>query len=44
MSDIANNIEGIVFNGNLTELNRSNGQEEANCILSLQTSVEIFMK
>lgn len=23
MSDIANNIEGIVFNGYLTELNRS---------------------
>lgn len=44
MSDIANNIEGIVFNGYLTELNRSNGLEETNCILSLQTSVEVFME
>lgn len=44
MSDIANNIEGIVFNGYLTELNRSNGLEETNCILSLQTSVEAFME
>ena len=44
MSDIANNIEGIVFNGYLTELNRSNGLEETNCILSLQTSVETFME
>ncbi len=44
MSDIANNIEGIVFNGYLTELNRSNGLEETNCILSLQTSVEDFME
>jgi len=44
MSDIANNIEGIVFNGYLTELNRSNGREETNCILSLQTSVEAFME
>ena len=42
MSDIANNIEGIVFNGYLTELNRSNGLEETNCILSLQTSAETF--
>lgn len=44
MSDIANNIEGIVFNGYLTELNRSNGLEETNCILSLQTSLETFME
>lgn len=44
MSDIANNIEGIVLNGYLTELNRSNGLEETNCILSLQTSVETFME
>lgn len=42
MSDITNNIEGIVFNGYLTELNRSNGLEETNCILSLQTSAETF--
>lgn len=44
MSDISNNIEGIVFNGYLTELNKSNGLEERNCILSLQTSVETFME
>lgn len=44
MSDIKSNIEGIVFNGYLTELNRSNGKEETNCILSLQTSKERFME
>lgn len=42
MSDIKNNIESIIFNGYLTELDKSNGKEETNCILSLQTSKDKF--
>ncbi|WP_297634929.1 restriction endonuclease [uncultured Clostridium sp.] len=40
--DELNNVESIVFNGYLTDINRSNGKEETKCILSLQSTKEKF--
>ena len=42
--DKLNHIKGIIFNGYLTDLNKSNGKEETKCILSLQTEKNKFMQ
>jgi restriction system protein len=36
-------VEGIVFNGYLTDVNKSNGIEETKCLISLQTEKSKFM-
>lgn len=41
-NDPAEVINGVVFNGYLTDINKSNGREETNCILSLHTEKEKF--
>ncbi len=43
VSDSANVIKTIVFNGWLTDVNRSTGNEETKCILSLLTTKSFFM-
>lgn len=42
--DNLNYIEGIVFNGYLTDINKSNGIEETKCIISLQTEKVKFLE
>lgn len=42
VSDKDNKINGIVFNGYLTDINKINGIEETKCILSLQTEKNKF--
>lgn len=42
VSDINNKIKGIIFNGWLTDINRSNGNVETKCLLSLQTNKDEF--
>lgn len=42
--DIDNKIDGIIFNGWLTDINKSNGKEESHCILSLHTQKEEFQE
>lgn len=42
--DELNHIKGIIFNGYLTDVNKSNGKEETQCILSLQTEKGQFME
>lgn len=43
-SDSLDHIEAVVFNGYLTDVNKSNGLEETNCLLSLQSEKTKFMK
>lgn len=43
-ADSSNYIEGIVFNGYLTDINVNNGQEETKCLLTLQTEIDKFME
>jgi len=42
-ADIINAIDAIVFNGWVTSIDRSTGQEVTACILSLQVQREVFM-
>lgn len=42
--DKLDHIKGIIFNGYLTDVNKSNGKEETKCILSLQTEKSKFME
>lgn len=44
LMDKLNHIKGIIFNGYLTDINKSNGKEETKCILSLQTEKSKFME
>lgn len=41
-NDIDNYVDGVIFNGWLTDINRSNGNVETKCLLSLQTNKEKF--
>ncbi|MDD5548898.1 MAG: restriction endonuclease [Sulfurovaceae bacterium] len=43
-SDINNQLESIVFNGFSTGINKSTGNEETKCIMSLQTTKNEFMQ
>jgi len=43
-TDIAKSVTSIVFNGWLTDVDRSIGKEETKCIISLQTTRDEFLK
>lgn len=42
-SDYRDLVKSVIFNGWLTDVNKANGNEETNCILSLQTTKEKYM-
>jgi restriction system protein len=42
-ADVINAVEAVVFNGRVTSINLSTGQEVTACILSLQVQRETFM-